>query len=40
MLGDFQAICSSMVGKNHRSPASTETPAPQYLSLQLRQTVP
>ena len=27
MLGDFQVICASMVGKNHWSSASTETPA-------------
>ena len=26
MPGDFQVICSSMVGENRRSPASTETP--------------
>ena len=26
MPGDCQVICSSMVGKNRRSPASTETP--------------
>ena len=28
ILGDFQVICGSMVGKNCRSPASTETPGP------------
>ena len=27
MPGDFQVICGSMVGKNRRSLASTETPA-------------
>ena len=26
MPSDFQVICGSMVGKNCRSPASTETP--------------
>ena len=26
MPSDFQVICGSMVGKNRRSPASTETP--------------
>ena len=27
MPGDSQVICGSMVGENHWSPASTETPA-------------
>ena len=27
MPGDLQVICGSMVGKNHQSPDSTETPA-------------
>ena len=31
MLGDFQVICGSMVGKNRWSLASTETPA--YVAL-------
>ena len=35
MPGNFQVICGSMVGENHRSPASTETLALLLLILLL-----